>query len=184
YVYSLPFGRGQHFGAKWNPVVNAVLGGWKTSGLWRFDSGQPVAISLDGGTSIPSYGAQRPNLTGALKRNTGPDWRTQYFANPEVVQVPDPYVIGTAPRTLPNVYTPGAKTAGLSLMKEFSMSPIHEGMRAEFRAETFNAFNHPQFGCLNGLFPSEGSFSDAGFGELNCQANSPRELQLGFKLYF
>ena len=189
YVYSLPFGRGQHFGSKWNPVVNAVLGGWKTSGLWRFDSGQPAAISLDGsGNPIPSYGSQRPNLLGRLERNTGSDWRTQYFTNPEVVQYPSRYQIGTAQRTLPNVYTPGAKTAGLSLMKEFSMSAIHEGMRAEFRAETFNAFNHPQLGCLNGKITDGFDGSDpstfSGFGGLNCQANSPRELQLGLKIYF
>ncbi|HEX5410794.1 MAG TPA: TonB-dependent receptor [Terriglobia bacterium] len=189
YVYDLPFGRGRRFGSKWNPVVNAVLGGWKTSGLWRFDSGQPVAISLDGGQSIPTYGSQRPNLTGALKRNTGSDWRTQFFANPDVIQIPAKYTIGTAQRTLPNVYMPGARTAGLSLMKEFSMTPIREGMTAEFRLETFNAFNHPQFGCLNGSIPTDGfDGSDpgtfSGFGQLNCQANSPRELQLGFKLYF
>lgn len=189
YVYSLPFGRGQHFGSKWNPVVNAVLGGWKTAGLWRFDSGQPVAISVDGGGNpIPSYGSQRPNLLGRLERNTGSNWRTQYFTNPQVVQYPSRYQIGTAQRTLPNVYMPGAKTAGLSLMKEFSMSPIHEGMRAEFRLETFNAFNHPQLGCLNGKITDGFDGTDPGtfngFGELNCQANSPRELQLGFKLYF
>jgi len=188
YVYSLPFGRGKQFGSKWNSVVDAVLGGWKTSGLWRFDTGQPVAISLSGGTNIPTYGGQRPNLTAALQRNTGANWRTQYFTNPQAVQVPANYTLGTAPRTLPNVYMPGAKTAGLSLMKEFPLSAIHEGMRAEFRAETFNAFNHPQFGCLNGSVPSDFVGTDtttySGFGQLNCQANSPRELQLALKLYF
>ena len=189
YVYSLPFGRGKHFGSKWNPVVNAVLGGWKTAGLWRFDDGQPVAISLDGGTSIPTYGSQRPNLTGRLQRNTGADWRTQYFANPDVIQIPARYQIGNAQRTLPNVYAPGARTAGLSLMKEFPLGVVHEGTRLEFRLETFNAFNHPQFGCLNGTIPADGfvgtdSSTFSGFGQLNCQANSPRELQLGIKLYF
>lgn len=189
YVYSLPFGRGQHFGSKLNPVVNAVLGGWKTSGLWRFDNGQPVAINLGGGgTPIPTYGAQRPNLTAALERNNGSNWRTQYFSNPQVVQVPANYAIGTAPRTLPNIRMPGSSTAGLSLMKEFPMGAIREGMRMEFRLETFNAFNHPQFGCLNNSVQTSFVGSDpttySGFGELQCQANSPRELQLGFKLYF
>ncbi len=189
YVYSLPFGRGKHFGSKWNAAVDAVLGGWKTAGLWRFDTGQPVSINLSGGVNIPTYGGQRPNLTAALHRNTGSNWRTQYFTNPGAVSVPAAYTLGTAPRTLPNVYMPGARTAGLSLMKEFPMSAIHEGMRAEFRAETFNAFNHPQFGCLNGSiladsFVGTDTSTFSGFGELNCQANSPRELQLGLKIYF
>jgi Carboxypeptidase regulatory-like domain len=189
YVYSLPFGRGQHFGSKWNPVVDAVLGGWKTAGLWRFDDGQPVAINLGGGgTPIPTYGSQRPDLTAALQRNNGSDWRTQYFSNPQVIQVPANFTIGTAPRTLPDVRNPGASTAGLSLMKEFPMGALREGMRAEFRLETFNAFNHPQFGCLNGTVQGGFVGSDpttySGFGQLNCQANSPREVQLGLKLYF
>ncbi|HKT12559.1 MAG TPA: TonB-dependent receptor [Terriglobia bacterium] len=188
YVYSLPFGRGQHFGSKLNPVVDAVLGGWKTAGLWRFDSGQPVSINFAASTAIPTYGTQRPNLLAPLQRNTGADWRTQYFANPQAIKTPDNYTIGTAPRTIPNVYMPGARTAGLSLMKEFPLSSIHEGMRAEFRAETFNVFNHPQFGCLNGAvqggFLGSDSTTYSGFGELNCQANQPRELQLGLKLYF
>jgi Carboxypeptidase regulatory-like domain/TonB dependent receptor-like, beta-barrel len=188
YVYSLPFGRGKRVGSKWNPVVNAVLGGWKTTGLWRFDDGQPVAINLSGGTNFPTYGAQRPNLTARLERNTGANWRTQYFSNPDAIQVPPIYTLGTAQRTLPNVRMPGASTAGLSLMKEFPMGVVREGMRMEFRLETFNAFNHPQFGCLNGTVQTDYVGSDSGtfsgFGQLNCQANSPRELQLGLKLYF
>jgi len=31
YVYDLPFGKGRAFGSQWNPVVNAILGGWKTN---------------------------------------------------------------------------------------------------------------------------------------------------------
>ncbi len=189
YVYSLPFGRGKHFGSKWNPVVDAVLGGWKTSGIWRFDTGQPVAISLSGGgTPLPTYPGQRPNLLQPLQRNTGANWRTQYFANPGAIAVPAPYTLGTAPRTIPNVYAPGARTAGLSLLKEFPLGAIHEGTRLELRLETFNAFNHPQFGCLNGSIQTSFVGSDpttySGFGKLDCQANSPRELQLGMKLYF
>ena len=189
YVYSLPFGRGKQFGSKWNPVVDAVLGGWKTSGLWRFDTGQPVAISLSGGgTPLPTYPGQRPNLLQPLQRNTGANWRTQYFANPGAIQVPAAYTLGTAPRTIPNIYMPGAKTAGLTLMKEFPLGVIHEGTRLEFRVSSFNAFNHPQFGCLNGSIQTSFLGSDpttyAGFGKLDCQANSPRELQLGMKLYF
>jgi Carboxypeptidase regulatory-like domain/TonB dependent receptor-like, beta-barrel len=189
YVYELPFGRGKAVGTKWNPVVNAFLGGWKTAGLWRFDTGQPVAISLSGGGSpLPTYPGQRPNLTAALQRNTGSNWRTEYFANPDAVQVPDPYTLGTAPRTLPNVYMPGARTAGLSLLKQFSLGAVREGMKLEYRLETFNAFNHPQFGCLNGSVQTDFIGSDpttySGFGHLNCQANSPRELQMALKLYF
>jgi hypothetical protein len=41
YVYQLPWGRGQRWGSKWNKWLNGVLGGWETTGIWRFNTGQP-----------------------------------------------------------------------------------------------------------------------------------------------
>ena len=35
--------------------------------------------------------------------------------------------------------------ANLSVFKEFPLSKLREGARLEFRLETYNAFNHPQF---------------------------------------
>ncbi|HXX28325.1 MAG TPA: hypothetical protein VEI99_07655, partial [Terriglobales bacterium] len=45
WVYDLPFGRGQQFGAQWNKVEDAIFGGWQTSGLVRWTSGYPFSIS-------------------------------------------------------------------------------------------------------------------------------------------
>jgi len=98
YVYQLPVGRGKRFGRNMNPVVNAFIGGWQTNGIWRFDTGQPVILDLSGGQSIPTYGPQRPNLTGTLKRASGLNLN-QYFANPEVATMPDPYTFGNAPKS-------------------------------------------------------------------------------------
>ncbi|NWG12853.1 MAG: TonB-dependent receptor [Acidobacteria bacterium] len=128
YVYHLPFGRGKSIGSNWNPVVNAILGGWKTNGIWRFSRGQPLALYLSGGQSLPTYGGQRPNLTGILKKNTGANWRDKYFANPEVVVKPPPYTISNAPRTIGSVRTPGINNANLSILKDFYASKVREGM--------------------------------------------------------
>jgi hypothetical protein len=76
------------------------------------------------------------------------------------------------------VRSPGTNVASLSLFKKFSLASIREGMRFEIRLESFNAFNHPQF-C--------GPATTVGledFGKITCQANSPREVQLGGKLYW
>jgi hypothetical protein len=185
YVYQLPFGRGKHWGGKWNKWVDGFLGGWQTNGVWRFDRGQPVYLSLtsDDNVPLPTYGAQRPNLVGTLQVNPRSKWFCSdpscgYFANPDVAQVPDNFTIGTGPPVLPNVRVPGAKNASLSLFKEFSLNPLREGSRLEFRLETFNAFNHPQFGGINAVVDS------GEFGVVNSQANSPREVQLGLKLYW
>jgi hypothetical protein len=178
YVYELPFGRNRMLGKNWSPVVEAVLGGWKTNGIWRFSSGQPLPLGLSGGVSLPTYGGQRPNLTGTLERNTGSDWRERYFSNPDVISTPEPNTIGNAPRALSSVRSPGVNNANLSVMKEFGMNALREGMRLEFRAEFFNAFNHPQFG------PPDTTWDGGNFGAITYQQNSPREVQLALKFYW
>jgi hypothetical protein len=67
-------------------------------------------------------------------------------------------------------------TNSLSLFKSFTFSEAR-GSRLEFRAETFNAFNHTQF---NGISTS---FSASDFGRVTSTYN-PRNLQLGMRLLF
>jgi len=177
YVYGLPFGRGKQLGRNWNGFVDGLLGGWQTNGLWRFDNGMPLALGLRTPQALPTYGTQRPNLLGPLKRNDGANWLNQYFANPQNAVTPPPFTLGNAPREISTARAPGTATAALSLFKQFSL-PLREGSLLEFRAEAFNALNHPQFSAPN---LTVGSLA---FGKVTGQANSPRQLQLGLKLYF
>ncbi len=178
YVYQFPFGRNKHWGNNINPVLDAFVGGWQTNGIWRFDNGMPLALSVSNSRALPTYGAQRPNLIGPLKRNDGADWLNQYFANPQNAVTPAPFTVGNAPRTIPTVRAPGTATAALSLFKQFSLSAMKEGSLLEFRAEAFNALNHPQFAGPNTVVGA------GQFGRVTSQANSPRQVQLGLKLYF
>lgn len=180
YVYELPFGHNKLIGSNWNPVVNAVLGGWQTNGIWRFDSGFPLAASLSGSYNhpIPTYGGQRPNLSGTPVKNTGPDSLTSYFSNPEVFSMPAIYTLGNAPRTLPWIRQPGMRNGTASLFKSFPLSTIREGSRLEFRIEAFNVLNHVQFAAPNMTVGS------SNFGLTTRQANLPREVQLALKFYW
>lgn len=178
YVYQFPFGRNKHWGNNLNPVVDAVLGGWQTNGLWRFDNGMPVALSVSNSRPLPTYGAQHPNLVGPLTRNSGSDWLNQYFENPQNAVTPAPFTVGNAPRTVPTARVPGTATAALSLFKQFSLGAMKEGSFLEFRAEAFNALNHPQFAAPNTVVGA------GQFGKVTSQANQPRQVQLGLKLYF
>jgi hypothetical protein len=78
-----------------------------------------------------------------------------------------------------NVFAPGSRNANLSLFKEI---PIRKGLgeqgRLQFRIETFNALNHPQFGMPNR------AVGNASFGLVTSQANSPRQVQLAAKIYW
>ena len=144
YVYALPFGGGKAFGSNMNKVLNAFVGGWQTNGIIRLSSGRPIitAVGISNPT-IPSFPSQvpgssygqRPNLTGKLTRSNvslqrtiqipnSPNPPDSYFADPSALSVPDPYTLGSAPRTIGSVRQPGARVASLSIFKEFSLSSI------------------------------------------------------------
>ena len=178
HVYELPFGRGKKVGANWNPVVNGVLGGWAFNGVWKIDSGFPLIPSLLGGFNLPTYGPQMPDLVGTPARNTGSNWMTQYFSNPNVFTSPAPYALGDAPRLLSWVRAQGVRNADLSLFKQFPISRLREGARMEFRVQALNSFNHPQFAPPNMTVGSDS------FGMTTSQWNSPRQVEFGAKLYF
>jgi len=188
YIYQLPLGRGKRFGSAMNPVLDAIIGGWQTNGIWRFDNGQPLVISLKAANpGLPGYG-QIPVLTGKPARDSNradwldwinnPNTTKGYFANPDVFQQPAAYTIGNAPRTLPWVTVPGTANENLSLFKEFALNKVREGAHLELRTEWFNAFNHPQFCGPNA------SFGNSNFGQVSCQANLPRQIQMALKFYF
>ena len=131
YTYDLPVGRGKAFFSNMPRVLDAVIGGWKTNGVWRESAGRPLAMSTYDGTSLPTYGSQRPNVTGQPRRNHGPDWINNYFANPEVFQLPPIYALGNTPRTIGSVRTPSVFSANLSVEKEFSLETIRKDLRLE-----------------------------------------------------
>ena len=97
---------------------------------------------------------------------------------PTTASAPMPQTIGTAARMEPNVRLPGTKNAALSIFKEISLSKLREGSRLEFRVESFNALNHPQFGSV------ASTFNAGGFNSVQSQVNSPREVQMALKIYF
>lgn len=178
YVYELPIGRGKAIGGDMNPVLNAIIGGWQTNGIWRFTDGRPLLLMLSGGNPLPSYPYQRPDLLGPLHCNSGPDFITNYFSNPQVAVAPPAFTLGTAPRSYGGCRQPGQANATLSMFKEFPLSMLREGAHLEFRFEAFNALNHPQF---NG---PDTHVNGGNFGVITSTANSPREVQLALKLYF
>jgi hypothetical protein len=175
WVYELPFGRGKVLGRNVNRIVDLALGGWQFNGTYRWDSGQPLAIGLNNPQPLPTYG-QRPNMLGELKQNPGVNL-DQYFANPEVIGVPERYAFGNASRTDPHLRAPGTNVMSASLFKAFPLA-FRDGARAELRLEFFNALNHPTFAAPNT------TLGDPNFGKVTGQANTPREGQLALKLYF
>ena len=87
--------------------------------------------------------------------------------------------LGSNIRTLPSRFS-GIRTDGhymwdMSLLKNFTLV---EGVKLQFRGETYNALNHPNFNA-----PNTGPTSSA-FGTVTSQNGNPRWWQLSLKLTF
>jgi hypothetical protein len=72
------------------------------------------------------------------------------------------------------VNAPGLFNSNIALFKDF---PIHEALHLQFRAESFNTFNHTEFNQV------DGGSNDGNFGRVTSTAD-PRVLQFGAKLLF
>jgi hypothetical protein len=86
------------------------------------------------------------------------------------------YQFGNAGRDI--LEAPGAVNFDLSVFKNFPVPPLGERGNLEFRAESFNAFNHPQFGTPNNRVDL------AQGGTIISLSNNMRILQFGLKLLF
>ncbi|HEY2861000.1 MAG TPA: TonB-dependent receptor [Terracidiphilus sp.] len=183
YTYDLPVGKGKPFLGHIPGWVDAVVGGWKTNGIWRVADGRPLSMFLADGNPLPTYG-QRPNIAGKPKRTGGhasasPDsWINHYFANPGAFVKPVPYALGNAPRATALVRSPLSFTSNMSINKDFSLSRVREGIKLELRLEAENALNHPVFGTPDTVV------DDPDFGVVSYTSNGPRQVQLGAKITF
>jgi len=180
YTYDLPVGRGKRFLSTMPRLLDEFVGGWKTNGVWRVADGRPLPFFTYDGTSLPTYGGQRPNISGRVRRNKTKDstWINSYFANPQAVSLPPVYTFGNAPRATGMIRSPLAFNTNMSMEKDFSLSKLREGMTFELRLEAENALNHPVFGT------PDTSVDDPNFGVIGYTSNGPRQIQLGGKFIF
>jgi hypothetical protein len=99
------------------------------------------------------------------------------------------FTLGTAPRTIPNVRTPGLSNSDLSFSKNNYFGSDNR-FNAQFRMDMFNAFNHPRFGApdanVNDCSARDASNTciDGNFGKITSVRNSSRQIQLAVKFIF
>jgi Carboxypeptidase regulatory-like domain/TonB dependent receptor-like, beta-barrel len=191
-IVELPFGHGK----KWaqNGVASQVIGGWRVTGIYTVSDGYPFGITDN------SYGycnaahvlSDRPNMIGN-PLPSGFQQTTQHWFNIAAFDFSgtcpasnlvaltgggDPTkAFGNSPRYFSNIRVPGVNNIDFSLQKDFRI-PKGEQTRLSFRADFYNAVNHPQFASPNSD-PTVGNF-----GSITSTSIANRTIQLGLHLYF
>jgi hypothetical protein len=142
YIYQLPVGRGKAFGSGMNGALNSVVGGWELSGIATFKTGIPISIS---GNNITTFGGNpRPDVVGdvhAAHPSINQWFNTGAFAYSKLASDGGD-TFGDAPRFFSYLRGPRYQDWDTSLDKNWQFK---ETMRAQFRLETYNTFNHPNF---------------------------------------
>jgi hypothetical protein len=109
------------------------------------------------------------------------DQRTfEHYFNTAAFGRPPAGSIGNAPSSV--IRGPGINNWNASLFKNFK---VREKLKAQFRAEAYNTFNHSQFSSLDvsPKFDPQGNNTNAQFGQLTA-ARSPRIMQFALRLSF
>jgi hypothetical protein len=148
-VYELPFGNGKPYLANVSKGLNYVVGGWQLSNTTNWSSGLPWTPSFGECGSEQDVGICRPNKgSGTLHTGVGsfdPITHTRTYYTPVANIVTSPGIFtdpgtGNLGNVGRNVYHgPSGFYSDLSVVKNF---PIKERLRAQFRMDAFNIFNH------------------------------------------
>jgi len=177
YVYQLPFFRNNN-----NGFLRTFAGGWELAGIVTLESGAPLNIGVSGSSvsSFLSNTGNRPDITGKVSY---PKKVTAWF-DPAAFSAP---VCATGTDCYGNlghnvVRGPGRDNWNLSLNKNFVIS-AERGTRIEFRAESYNTWNHTQF---KGDYNNGGISTNVGAGNFGAitGAFDPRVFQLGIKFIY
>ena len=172
-LFYLPFGSGKRF-LNHGGALSGIAGGWQLSSIFQLRSGLPFSPYLGTNNSGALSGTWRPNQlpAGTICDPTGLVNKCidgVAFAEPQV---------NTFGNTRRNILTgPNWRTVDLALLKNFSLSRLHEGANAQLKVQATDVFNHPNLG-----FP-ERDFQSTGFGQTT-YANTNRQMQLGLKISF
>jgi hypothetical protein len=182
YVYEMPFLNA------FRGVAGVFLAGWQTNGILTFRTGFPFNVT---GGNLNTGGPTRPDRV-ADGRLFDQATRALWY-DPTAFRRTDCNIPGRldlchygnsaqAPLT-----SPGQRVLDLSIYKNWRINALGEAGRLQFRVESFNTLNTPQFGQPTniGFASLDSVIPDAPRqAEIRSLRLPMRILQFGLKLYF
>lgn len=211
-VYELPIGKGKKFMGDISRAADFVIGGWQISNTTNWSGGLPFTPTIGECNEISDAGPCRPNLLPGQSFDVGKHtdsngnifWFTPVapLAYTGVTPTTDTCTLArptSGPFALPacgqigNVgrntfHGPRAFFSDLSLAKSFNFT---EKVKAQFRFDAYNVFNHPVLGFSstqgNLCIDCGGNAGQVTNIEADASPNAPngmRQLQFGLRFTF
>jgi hypothetical protein len=177
-TWELPIGEG---GMVFNNsgIASRLIGHWQANAIVSLQTGIPFDVTAPDSSDTGSNHASYPNcagnpFTGTSGNYVGSNAPGSYLNYAAFTQPAAGTFGNCTPRA---IHGPGIEQEDLALFKSF---PLGGTRKFQFRAEFFNAFNHPSF-ANPGADISTGA---SGFGRSTATTTNPREIQLVGKFFF
>jgi len=172
--YEIPFGRGKTYGGNMNRALDAIAGGWMVNGIFTFHTGQPFTVRSNGCQGV--WASCFPDLVPGKDPNAAPSGGRrpgQWFDTSNFLP---PASLTGGNLGLQTNYGPSTRNVDFSIAKNFKFT---ERWRLQFRGESFNIANTPQFSLPNN------NRQDPTFGVVtSTSAGSERHIQFALRLEF
>jgi hypothetical protein len=168
YSYELPL--------KAKGALGKAIGGWIFSGIHQYSTGTPITLSAN--NTLPLFtSVLRPDALAADRRAAVEDFdpARDFWINRSAFRAPAAFNFGSSARAYSDLRNPNFLNENFGLIKRFG---IGERLQVNFRAELFNAFNRVVFAA------PQANVSNAQFGRIAGQGNTPRQGQLALRLEF
>ena len=190
YLYQLPFGRGKHFANGSNHLVDAVIGGWQFSGIYRQTSGLPFSVFEPGWSTDwqqEGYGVVTDKKLAKVKRHFDSNGDPQYFVNQTAINsgvtsgspIRIPYPGETGTRN--NFRGDGYLDLDSGLTKSWGLGELGS---LKFAWEVYNVTNTARFdvGESNGSLGS--GLTSGTLGVSSALLTTPRRMQFSLRYDF
>ncbi|MFZ1939973.1 MAG: TonB-dependent receptor [Terracidiphilus sp.] len=205
YAYVLPIGQGRALLGNAGNLANKFIGGWQVSGISTFQTGQPFSVSYTAPGGTTGLVSGRANRVAGVPLYPSTKTKAEWM-NPAAFTAPPCYnsvETGSATVSCASVYAAG-QTAGVTTYDTYGTSAYdllrgpawqdwdmnlikhitwRERYLLELRADSFNVFNHPNFGT-----PNATQSNSSTFGTITSISSSPsyepRTVEFAVKFNF
>ena len=168
-VWQMPFGKGRALMNTSNRALDAILGGWQLSGIYRWNTGLPVTSPYDDARWATNWNVQS-NVTPLNPINTCPtrSGTPKLFGGCDLKAIYQGFRNAYPGETGPRNYLrlPGYMNVDLGLAKTWNM-PWSEKHQLQLRWDVFNVANLQSFAAVNTSRTGFGVARDPALRNLN-----------------